>query len=100
MSELVTTNQVRKFRGSIPEAHRTSLDTRIRWLWHQRFGTIQTIWSVSRTGDMLDHTACTLYLQAIMAHDLEAMQQIISRIEGGARYDTELVEETPQTIRL
>jgi hypothetical protein len=33
--ELVAT---RKFRAEIPEAHRGSLDTRLRWLWHQRWG--------------------------------------------------------------
>ena len=31
----------RKFRHEIPEKHRGSMDTRIRWLWNQRFGTVQ-----------------------------------------------------------
>ena len=48
---------VRKFRKQIPEAHRASLDTRLRWLWVQRFGTVQTVWKESP--DLLDRTACT-----------------------------------------
>ena len=35
----------RKFRKAIPDSHRTTLDTRIVWLWHQRFGTVQMVWS-------------------------------------------------------
>ena len=79
---------VRKFRHRIPEAHQVSLDTRIVWLWNQRFGTIQTIWNNSP--DVLDHTAATMYLQAILAKDLESIEMIMQRIEGGAVYDTEI----------
>jgi hypothetical protein len=72
---------VRKFRKAIPAAHQDSLDTRLRWLWHQRFGTVQMIWNESR--DVLDHTACTLILQAIMASDLVSIEQLFQRLEGG-----------------
>ena len=96
--ELVPTKQVRKYRGTIPEAHRTSLDTRIRWLWHQRFGTVQTIYNTSR--DILDHTACVLILQAVMGKDIESMAQIFQRLEGGARQDQVLLEEEQTTIKL
>ena len=85
--ELVPT---RKYRQAIPEAHRASLDTRLVWLWHQRFGTVQTIWKNS--GDVLDHTACTLVLQAIMAKDLAAITQLFQRIEGGALIDSEVLD--------
>lgn len=88
---------VRKFRGQIPDAHRVSLDTRIQWLWHQRFGTVQMIWKDSK--DVLDHTAATLILQAIMAKDLDSIQQLFSRLEGGALVDTEILERE-QEIRV
>lgn len=99
MSELVPTVQ-RKFRRSIPEKHRASLDTMIHWLWHQRFGTVQTIWQQSQAdARVLDHTACTLILQAIMGKDLESIQQIFQRIEGGALHDKELLDQE-SVIRL
>lgn len=94
MSALVP---VRKYRKAVPEQHRESLDTRLRWLWHQRFGTVQMIWKESR--DVLDHTACTLILQAIMAKDLDSIAQLLQRLEGGPMVDEELVERE-QTIRV
>jgi hypothetical protein len=94
MSELV---QVRKFRRQIPDAHRTSLDTRIQWLWNQRFGTVQMVWQQSK--DVLDHTAATLILQAIMGKDLESIVLIFDRLEGAPVADTELNED-PGPIRV
>ena len=88
MSELVVT---RKFRNQVPEAHRASLDTRIHWLWHQRFGTVQMVWKNSP--DVLDHTAATLILQAIMAKDLGSIQQLFQRLEGGSLSDEDLLEK-------
>lgn len=88
MSELV---RVRKFRKAVPEAHRTNLDTRLVWLWHQRFGTIQTIWKESE--DVLDHTACTIILQAVMARDLNNIELLLQRLEGSAMVDTELANQ-------
>jgi len=75
----------RKFRKAIPEAHRASLDTRLHWLWHQRFGTVQMIYNSSP--DALDHTAATLVLQATMAKDLDSIIQLLNRIEGGPLED-------------
>jgi hypothetical protein len=96
-SEVVVT---RKFRGTIPEAHQVSLDTRLHWLWHQRFGTVQMVWKISQqNGEVLDHTAATLVLQAIIGKDLESIAQLFQRIEGGARIDEELLEED-ETIRI
>ena len=37
MTELVP---VARFRNTIPEDHRSSMDTRLAWLWKQRFGTV------------------------------------------------------------
>lgn len=82
---------VRNFRTSVPEEHRSSLDTRIHWLWHQRFGTVQTVYS--RSPDILDVTAATLLLQCIMAKDLRSIQQLFQRIEGGPLEDQVLAEE-------
>lgn len=76
---------VRKFRKQIPEVHRKSLDTRLRWLWHQRFGTVQMVWQESK--DILDKTAATLILQCIMAKDLNSIELLFQRIEGGAEVD-------------
>lgn len=95
MSEIVP---VRKFRGKIPEGHRASLDTRIQWLWNQRFGTVQMIWKDSP--DLLDKTAATLILQAIMGGDLDSIVQIFQRLEGGALHDDELLERVDATMRI
>lgn len=86
---------IRRYRHEIPADHRTSLDTRLLWLWHQRFGTVQTIYSQSP--DILDVTAATLILQAIMARDLKSIQQLFTRLEGGALYDKEILDKTPAT---
>lgn len=87
MSDVVP---VRTFRTHVPEDHRASLDTRLHWLWHQRFGTVQTVYS--RSDDILDVTAATLILQCIMAKDLRSIQQLFQRIEGGASEDQALAD--------
>lgn len=84
-----------RFRNRVPDAHRKSIDTRIAWLWNQRFGTVQQVWQNSK--DMLDHTAATLILQAVFAKDLESITQVFQRLEGGALVDTELAD---RVIRL
>lgn len=81
----------RKFRGQIPEDHRTTLDTRLRWLWNQRFGTVQTVYM--RSDDILDRTAATLILQCIMARDLRSIQQLLQRLEGGSLTDEILMDD-------
>jgi len=80
---------IKRWRSEIPRPHRTNLDTRLAWLWHQRFGTVQMVYS--KSPDILDKTAATLVLQAIMAKDLRSIQQIFQRLEGGAVFDQELV---------
>lgn len=87
----------RKFRKQVPDSHRGSLDTRLVWLWHQRFGTVQTIWKDSP--DILDHTAATLILQAIIGKDLDSIHQLLQRLEGGALMDSELADaEEPMRV--
>jgi hypothetical protein len=89
MSEEVV--PIHRWRNSIPEEHRASLDTRLHWLWHQRFGTVQMVYTQS--SDILDRTAATLILQAIMARDLRSIQQLFARLEGGAIYDEEIADD-------
>lgn len=95
MTELVHV-PARKYRNSVPEAHQASLDTRLHWLWHQRFGTVQMIWKESK--DVLDHTAATLILQAIMAKDLDSINQLFQRLEGGSITDTEVLEQSSMRV--
>ena len=88
---------VRKFRRQVPDSHRTSLDTRIQWLWHQRFGTVQMVWKDSP--DILDKTAATLILQAIMGRDLDSIEQLFTRLEGGPVLD-QIHTDADGTIRV
>lgn len=81
----------RLFRHEIPADHRSSLDTRLLWLWHQRFGTVQMVYTHS--SDLLDRTAATLVLQCIMARDLKSIQQLFQRIEGGSVFDQDMSEQ-------
>lgn len=83
----------RKFRRNIPESHKKSLDTRIMWLWNQRFGTIQTIYL--KADDPLDKLAATLFIQAIIESDLTSINRIFTRLEGGPQLDTALAEGSP-----
>lgn len=82
---------VRRYRTHVPEEHRTSLDTRLLWLWHQRFGTVQMVYTTS--SDILDVTAATLILQAVMARDLKSIQQLFQRLEGNSIYDREIIDK-------
>ena len=96
MTELVVVEKERKFRREIPKEHRQSLDTRIVWLWNQRFGTVQQI--RLQSPDMLDVTAATTVLQAIMAKDLNSIKLLFSRLEGGAQMDDEVAEKTAMRV--
>ena len=81
---------MRRWRHEVPADHRQSLDTRLAWLWNQRFGTVQMIYN--KSPDILDKTACTLILQAIMAQDLRSIQQLYQRLEGGAMIDEDVMD--------
>ena len=81
----------KKFRRQVPAEHKASIDTRLAWLWNQRFGTVQMVWKDSP--DLLDHTAATIILQAVLAKDLNSIETIFQRIEGGSVPDTQVVEE-------
>lgn len=91
----------RKYRKQVPEAHRKSIDTRLRWLWNQKWGTVQAVLEHSRiNGDVLDYTAANLIFQAVVGKDLESISQLLNRIEGGTLTDTALAEREETTIRV
>ena len=48
--------------------------------------------------DLLDNTACTLILQAIMGRDLESISMLFNRLEGGALSDEQLAD-SDSTLR-
>lgn len=81
-----------KWRSEIPARFKGSLDTRIAWLWNQRFGTVQSVWQDSP--DLLDRTAATMFLQALLAQDLNSVTQILNRLEGGAVPDDQVYESS------
>lgn len=86
-AELVPTSAevIRRFRHEIPEQHRATIDTRLAWLWNQRFGTVQQVWVAST--DMDDQLAATIILQAIIGSDLNNIQLLFRRLEGGSLPD-------------
>ena len=75
----------RKWRHEVPREHRATVDTRIQWLWNQRFGTVQRVWQQS--SDTEDKLAATIILQAIVASDLNNIALVFKRLEGGAQTD-------------
>ena len=90
MSEVVSLRQ--NFRRSIPKEHRASLDTRILWLYNQRFGTIQQVYQSS--DDLDDRTVASLFINAIWHRDLDAIAMIYKRLEGGSLTDEEQLAKT------
>lgn len=89
MSELVPVE--RRFRSRVPREHRTSLDTRLAWLWNQRSGTVQSVWENSP--DQLDQVAATMLLQALFGKDLNSIALVFRRLEGGPVEDTVIADE-------
>lgn len=81
----------RRWKSRVPKDHRSTLDTRLQWLWNQRFGTVQSVYIESE--DLLDRTAATLILQAIMAQDIRSIQQLFQRLEGGPLHDEEVMQD-------
>lgn len=81
---------VRKFRHEIPREHRSTLDTRLQWLWNQRFGTVQQVWKDSPDAD--DKLAATIILQAIVGADLNNIQLLFKRLEGGSLPDDATID--------
>ena len=84
-TELVPINPV--FRRNIPEEHKANLDTRLLWLWNQRFGTLQSVWRDA--DDVFDKTAASILMQCIIQKDLDSIVLLFKRLEGGAVTDEE-----------
>lgn len=80
----------KKYRSSIPLEHCTSIDTKLRWLWNQRFGTVQKIWQETMDADT--KAAATLCLNAAYVGDLSAINIVLNRLEGGALTDEDLLD--------
>ena len=101
MGEVVPLNRdvtpsERRYRHAVPKEHRISMDTRVHWLWNQRFGTVQMVYLNST--DILDRTAAMLILQAIMAKDLRSIQQLFNRLEGGPKVDQAVQDDEAMRI--
>lgn len=86
--EIVSTKRVYR---NIPEKHRVSDDSRIQWLWNQRFEVVQTIFSF--TDNVRDRMAATLVLSATLSAHLPAIELVLRRLEGGAVPDQVVQEE-------
>lgn len=80
----------KKYRSTIPPEHLTSIDTKLRWLWNQRFGTLQKVWQ--ETEDAEIKAAATLLLNAAYIGDLASINIVLNRLEGGALTDQELLD--------
>lgn len=80
----------KKYRSEIPEEHLTSIDTKLRWLWNQRFGTVQKVWQ--ETVDADTKAAATLCLNAAYLGDLTAISLILNRLEGGVLTDEDMLD--------
>lgn len=80
----------KKYRLNIPEEHCSSIDTKLRWMWNQRFGTVQKIWMSTEDADT--KAAATLLLNAAYAGDMSAISIVLNRLEGGALADEDLLD--------
>lgn len=80
----------KKYRSSVPPEHCTSIDTKLRWLWNQRFGTVQKIWQ--ETTDADTKAAATLLLNAAYVGDISAIHIVLNRLEGGVLTDEDLLD--------
>lgn len=87
---------VRKFRQDIPAEHCGSTDTKLRWLWNQRFGTVQTIWQNAEDGDT--KAAAALCLNAAYTGNLTAINLLLNRLEGSAMTDEDLLGVSEDTL--
>ena len=81
----------RALRLEIPDAHCTSDDSRIMWLWNQRMIVVQSIYVHSK--DIRSKMAASLCLTAGYSNDLGAIELLLRRLEGGAKSDEAVVEE-------
>ena len=74
----------------IPPTHTASLDTRVLWLWNQRWGVVESVYH--RSPDALDRFVAQLYIQAVLMKDLDTIRLLFVRLEGGAVDDVTIHE--------
>ena len=79
------------YRHEVPKEYCASGDTRLYWLWNQRFGTVQRVYQ--ETKDLESRLAATIILQAILMGDLESIKLLFRRLEGGPQMDEEVLEQ-------
>lgn len=102
MSELVPSESTEitvpsyRFRTDIPREHCSSSDTKLRWLWNQRFGTIQAIWQNATDGDT--KAAAALCLNAAYVGDLTSINLLLNRLEGSPMLDEDLLDFSPDPM--
>ena len=92
----MTQEIVSRFRSEIPKEHCATADTKIRWLWNQRFGTIQTIWQQSTDGTT--KAAAALCMSAAYTGDMSSIGLLLHRLEGGPVTDEDLLETNTDTM--
>lgn len=80
----------KKYRSTVPEEHTGSIDMKLRWLWNQRFGTVQKIWQETEDADT--KAAATLCLNAAYIGDMSAINIVLNRLEGGVLTDADLLD--------
>lgn len=91
MSTELVAPGAKKYRRQVPKDHRGSLDTRLAWLFNQRFGTVQTVWR--DTDDELDRLAAMMLIQAVLGKDLNNIQLVYRRLEGGPQEDQVILDD-------
>lgn len=79
-----------RFRSEIPRKHKASLDTRIAWLWRNRWGTVEAVYQDSR--DPVDRMVAQIFIQAVVYKDIESIRLIFNRLAGAPLDDAELRE--------
>jgi hypothetical protein len=82
----------RKLRSEIPDDHCDTDDSRFEWLWMQRLATVASIYA--RSNSPRSRLAAKVVLDAVTSLSLPSTELILLRLEGGAKPDEEVVEDS------
>ena len=82
---------IKRLRHDIPEEHRVTDDARIEWLWNQRTAVVQSIFMNTR--NIRDKMAATLVLTATLSANLQSIELVLLRLEGGSKSDQAVLED-------
>jgi len=99
VSEVAIRGEVERFqnyRKQIPKEHRFSLATRLRWLFNQRWGTVQTV--RMQSPDTNDVLAATIISQAIWGNDLDSIILIYQQLEGAPQSEEAVAEQRSMRV--